>query len=96
MAEGANREALLSDITFEGDGSESRTSIVGFRVLDYQGESARIDIAARVSVPETTVVMSAVFELIWIDGDWKLNTNEENPLSITAIPDTAGYTPWGS
>lgn len=96
LAEGANREALLADLTFEGDGSDTRTSIVGFRVLDYQGESARIDIAARVSVPATTVMMSAVFELIWIDGDWKLDTNEESPLSIASIPDTAGYTPWGS
>lgn len=94
LAEGPFREALLADMTFSDSTEDARISIVGFRVLDYEEDRARIDIAMRGTVAAGTVTMSSVFDLVWTDGDWKVDTGIELPVTFSSIPDTAGYTPW--
>lgn len=97
LAEGQYREQLLDELGNPSDDTESnsRQSIVGFRVLAYDGATARIDIAVRATF-ETTVTVSGVYELVWQGGDWKLSSDVTQPLNVAAIPDLAGYVSWGA
>ncbi|MFJ2521304.1 hypothetical protein ACIOWF_20240 [Cellulosimicrobium cellulans] len=93
-APGPHREHLLSaGAAQETEGT--RASIAGFRLLSYDGESARVDLAVRASTGGDTATLSAVYDLVWIDGDWKVSTDTAQPLDIAAVPDIAGYVAWG-
>lgn len=96
LSEGTYRDALLSDVGGNTGSSGVRMQLVGFRMLSYDGETARVDLAVRGSSEATTVTASAVYELIWEDGDWKINSNIANPFDFATIPDTSGYIPWGA
>lgn len=97
VAEGPYRDQLLGELSTPAADTEtnSRQSIVGFRVLAYDGATARIDVAVRASF-ETTVTVSGVYELVWQGGDWKLSSDVREPLDVAAIPDLAGYVSWGA
>lgn len=93
-APGPHREHLLSaGAAQETEGT--RASIAGFRLLSYDGESARVDLAVRASTGGDTATLSAVYDLVWIDGDWKVSTDTAQPLDVAAVPDIAGYVAWG-
>ena len=90
----ANRDELL-DTVGTSSSPENRLSIEGFKVLNYDGASARIDLAARGTESSSAVYVSVVYDLVWQDGDWKLSPQDlSNPLRIAQIPDIAGYVPW--
>lgn len=90
----ANRDQLVND-TPMGSSTETRMNIVGFRVLAYDGEEARIDMAIRAVGGGNTVYASAVYDLVWEDGDWKLlPVDASNPLRLAQIPDPSGYIVW--
>ena len=97
-SKGANRGDLVPD---EGEsdsnsGNEgTRLRITGFRLLAYNENTARVDLAVHGSTPNGTVNLSMVYELVWEDGDWKLNTDSETPIDVAAIPDTSGYVIFG-
>ncbi|MET2012973.1 hypothetical protein ABXJ56_15625 [Microbacterium chocolatum] len=95
LSSGPYRESLLSDAENTSDSSGIRLQLVGFRVLAYDGETARIDLAVRGSTQGTTITASTVYDLIWEDGDWKINANVANPFDFATIPDTSGYIAWG-
>lgn len=63
-------------------------------MLAYEGESARVDIAFKGTSQGTAVAGSLVAELVWENGDWKLDASNPNPARITELPDLAGYTSW--
>jgi len=89
-----NRDQLVND-TAMGASAETRMNIVGFRVLAYDGETARIDIAVRAVGGGNTVYGSAVYDLVWEDGDWRLlPLDASNPLRLAQIPDASGYITW--
>ncbi len=94
-AEGLYRDELVSDVTGGGTEAKSRYLIQGFRILGYDEESARIDVAIRASGDGTSIYVSAVYELVWQDGDWKLSTDTLEPLKTAPVPDLAGYIAWG-
>lgn len=97
IAEGTHRDALLAQSEGSSSGNEGiRIKIEGFRMLTYDGETARVDIGVSGSTEGRTVNMSAVYDLIWQDGDWKLNTsNAATPVDMASVPDLVGYIPWG-
>lgn len=98
IAEGPHREAVLS----QGQGAAEemagvRVDIGGFRVLSYEGDTARVDIALRGSSQGQTVNLSMVYALEWEDGDWKLTvTDPSTPINVATIPDLTGYIAWGA
>ncbi|GAA4193470.1 hypothetical protein GCM10022219_15290 [Microbacterium oryzae] len=93
-ADAPNREELVSDVS-SGASSDTRVGIAGFRVLAYDGDTARIDMALQAVGGGDTVYGSAVYDLVWEAGDWKLlPTDASNPLRIAQIPDAAGYVAW--
>ncbi|AYD89917.1 hypothetical protein D5R93_07565 [Actinomyces lilanjuaniae] len=102
VADGPYRDQLVSDTgtdeTDAGtgeDSDETRISIVGFRLLEYEGSTARVDIAGRATVEGQTLTVSGVYELVWQGGDWKLSSEVAEPLTLAEIPDTSGYVIWG-
>lgn len=95
LADGPYRDQILGDGESSG-GSDSRMNIVGFRMLAYDGATARVDVAVRVTVETSTVFTSGVYELVWADGDWKLRADTAKPLNVARIPDLSGYVPWGA
>ena len=94
-APGPYRDALLQEPSSEGGGAEARLRIAGFRLLAYDGESARVDLALVAGTQGETVTASFVYELVWVDGDWKIDTSTPEPGNFSTIPDLAGYIPWG-
>lgn len=79
-----------------GSSSANRMNVEGFRMLTYDGDSARVDVAVRAAGSGNTVYASAVYDLVWEAGDWKLLPEDaSNPLRLAEIPDAAGYIAWG-
>ena len=95
VAEGPFRDQLLADVGSGTTGEGTRLAIVGFRVLAYDGETARIDLAVRGTSQGQTITLSGVYELVWQEGDWKISADVAQPLNMATIPDTAGYIAWG-
>ena len=91
LSEGTYREALLTAPADDG-AATARLNIVGYRLLSYEGETARVDVALRGSADGETVTASAVYDLVWEAGDWKADTSVAEPFSFAVIPDTSGYT----
>lgn len=95
LAEGPYREDLLGADAGEGDTSGTRIQIAGFKVLNYDGDAATIDIGLSGSVQGQPLLLSGVFYLVWEDGDWKLEIQDpESPIDYATIPDLSGYIPW--
>ena len=94
--ETVNRQELLADLEpSEGVPPDMRLSIEGFKILSYDGSSAKIDLAARIAASGEPIYMSTVYDLVWENGDWKLlPQNPSNPLRAAQIPDLAGYVLW--
>lgn len=92
MAKGKGRDASMKSA---GSHSSSgvRAQIEGFSVVSYSGTKATVDIAFRMSSGEQ---MSAPYFLVWEDGDWKMQVNDDGgvlaqPQQITSLD---GYVPW--
>ncbi|WP_146750806.1 hypothetical protein [Actinomyces sp. Z5] len=97
LAEGHSREELLSqdvDDNSGGTGSTqgTRTQVSGFKLLSYDGQNAKVDVAVTGSVNGQVVYLSMVYELVWEDGDWKLVVDDPvAPINVATIPSVAGY-----
>lgn len=97
LADGPYREELLTpptDGASTGDGG-TRMRIAGFRVLHYDGDTARIDMGIRATSQGQTLTASAVYELVWSAGDWKFRADLPTPVDMAPVPDLVGYVPWG-
>lgn len=95
LSEGPGRDALLNE-GGEVTGSEgTRVQITGYRVLNYDGSTAQIDLLASATSQGQSVEMSSVYYLIWEDGDWKLDSNADTPLDVGTAVDPSSYTRWG-
>jgi hypothetical protein len=95
-AAGPGRDAALKNLA--DDGARAVPSVVryqvrGFRLLDYSGTEASVDLALGV---EGGATGSFVLDLRWEDGDWKVVLTDDGGLgSLPAqVPDLAGYTLW--
>jgi hypothetical protein len=96
LAEGPNRAAVLA----QGAGTDTsaqgvRVEVAGFRLLAYDGDTARVDVAVRGATGGQTVNLSMVYTLVWEAGDWKLQVTDPNaPINVANIPDLTGYISW--
>lgn len=94
---GSARDQVLASGAGSSSETGTRVDIAGFRVLAYNDDSARIDVAVRGSSSGKTVTLSMVYELVWQNGDWKLNvTNATSPIDVATITDLTGYISWGA
>lgn len=95
LGSGRYRAELAHKIGTATGADGTRLKVVGFRVLDYSDDAARVDLALEVSAQNQTLTMSTVYELVWENGDWKISADVPRPLDTASIPDASGYTPWG-
>ncbi|MEE6289295.1 hypothetical protein V2J52_16700 [Georgenia sp. MJ173] len=95
LAEGPYREQLLGEMGGSPVTEGMRLSTVGFRLLHYDGETARVDLAVRGSAAGQAATLSGVYELVWQHGDWRISADISQPLDMATIPDAAGYISWG-
>ena len=98
LSSGPHRDTLLAEAqaTSTASGANVRLNIAGFRVLEYTGEAATVDIAVEGSADGTPVVGSFIYDLVWEAGDWKLDASSAAPFNFAAIPDLTGYIAWGA
>lgn len=95
VSEGSGRSRVLAELNEpRGDNTGVRMSIVGFKVLSYDAQAARVDLALQTSGSAQTVYASAAYELAWQGGDWKLNSDAPTPFNFATVPTVAGYIPW--
>ena len=95
VSDGSGRGQVLDQLNApRGDNTGVRMTIVGFKVLSYTADSARVDLAVQTSASAQTVYASAVYELAWQAGDWKLNSDAPAPFNFATIPAIDGYVPW--
>lgn len=97
VSEGRYRERFIEEVdapdSYEEE-SSSRLTPLGFRVLAYDGDSARVDVAMRLQTGTDTFTVSGIYALVWQDGDWKLDAEVEEPMTVTPLPDAVGYVAW--
>ncbi|WP_454778734.1 hypothetical protein [Georgenia muralis] len=93
FAEGPGRDAALSAPPTGNAGGGVRVQIAGFRVLNYAGTEASIDLALRGS---NGVLGGQVFDLVWEDRDWKMQIAPDGqlPTDLAVLPDLTGYILW--
>lgn len=94
LADGPYRDQLRTRIGSGSTGSGTRLAIVGFRMLQFSEDRARVDLAVRATSSARAIAVSGVYELVWQKGDWKISSDVSNPMDLATIPDTAGYIPW--
>lgn len=96
LAAGPIRDQVLSDPPAPAEvTSEIRSAVTAFRLLSYDGDSARVDVGVTVTGNGQTAYMSVVMPLVWQDGDWKVNYSESDLTQRPAqLPNLAGYIYW--
>lgn len=95
LGEGRYRDELAGKTGTGAGTSGTRMKIAGFKVLAYEGTTARVDLGVQVSSQNQNLTVSGVYELVWQNGDWKISADVQQPLDVSTISDLAGYTPWG-
>jgi hypothetical protein len=95
LAAGPIRDQLLNTPPTGESSAEIRNEVTAFRLLSYDGDSARVDVGVTVTGNGKTGYLSAVIPLIWEDGDWKVNYSESDLTARPAqLPNLAGYIYW--
>lgn len=93
LADGPYRDQLLHG-SYQPDDPSVRTKIIGYRLLSYDAEEAKIDLAVRLSSTEQTLLTSVLMDLVWQHGDWRFSTQTPDSVQATRLVDLAGYTSW--
>ena len=98
VADGPHRDAVLSQgAGTGGSGQGVRVEVAGFRLLAYDGQTARVDVAVRGATGGQTVNLSMVYLLVCAGGDWKLSVTDPNArINVASIPYLAVYSSWGA
>lgn len=97
LASGSIRDELLREPPSTADAAAStmRSSVSGFRLLKYDGQSANVDVAVTTTLKGKTTYMSVVMPLVWENGDWRANYSEaDKEIQPAMLPNIAGYVQW--
>ena len=77
--------------------SEADTALGGFRLVNYDGQTAQIDMAVTSFEGSETSRTSVVLNMVWAQGDWKIDaTDPELGISLDPLPDLIGYQHWSA
>ena len=94
LGQGQYRKQLLSRLGTARGSEGTRVRIAGFRILSYDGASARIDLGTTVSSQNQNLTASCAYDLVWQDGDWKISADTERPVDFATVPNLSRYIPW--
>lgn len=98
VTEGPGRDTVLAELDETGVPTQDygiRTEILGFNLMGYGPDHARVDLALKGS---NGVFLSYTTDLKWEDGDWKVELTPEGQQIIppAQLPDASGYIPWSA
>lgn len=78
-----------------GQGSV-RLRILGYKLLEYTGDTAYLDIAAELTTSEGDAgYIANTVHLVWQNGDWRIDIEQPEPMTTQVINNIRGYTTWG-
>ncbi len=98
VADGPFRDTILAGIDESGTTYGGiRIRIAGYRLMSYDQQSARVDIALKSVVDGRDIMLSMIYDLIWREGDWRLSSsNSATPINSALITDLNSYVIWGA
>lgn len=77
--------------------SEADTSLGGFRLVHYDGDTAQIDMAVTSFDGSETSRTSIVLDMVWTKGDWYIDASDEGfPITLSPLSDLIGYQHWSA
>ncbi|PPG43737.1 hypothetical protein [Pseudoclavibacter sp. RFBA6] len=82
-------------LTATPDDGAMRMSVSGYKLLSYDGVTARVDVGMTGVGMGQTVYLSSIVPLEWADGDWKLAYERQDAQTPALLPNLAGYVMWG-
>lgn len=99
VAEGPHRDYLLAPpetpSPYSGAPLDSiDAKVVGFRLLAYDGSTAKVDVALEATYGAKTIYQSSIHDLVWQNGDWRLSSETESPVVSGTIANLSGYILW--
>lgn len=99
VADGPYREHLMSSTATARPSDEVsiddvQMEILGFKLLSYDGATAKVDILVEATYGTTTFYHSSIHNLVWQEGDWKLSTETDAPIDGKNISNPSGYVMW--
>jgi hypothetical protein len=94
-AKGPGRKAAIASARDSSGAGSVRAEVVGYRILNYDGTAAKIDLALRA---ETGQYSSFVYDLVWEDGDWRIVLTNEGtaPTQPSQITNLDRYVQWSA
>lgn len=97
LVDGSLKDELLANHTQLSKNSGSgRATISAFRLLSYDGNTAKVDVATTVSIYGRNTYISYVYPLVWVDGDWKVDFPDSfiEGEGVAILQELSGYVPW--
>lgn len=77
--------------------ADADSALGGFRLVNYDGDTAQIDMAVTSFDGSETSRTSVLLDMVWADGDWKIDaTGDELGIELEPIPDLIGYQNWSA
>lgn len=98
IAEGPGYETAVSLTTGSDSSASIDLQVTGFKVLDYSGDQALVDIAVQATGNGITTYTSFRTPLIWQNGDWRQvpAANGQPQYPPVQLPNTADYVAWSA
>ena len=89
-------ELLAKHTQLSNTSGTSRIRISAFRLLSYDGNTAKVEVISTVSKNGSESHVSIVFPMVWVDGDWKADFPESflQGQSMAVIKNLYGYVQW--
>lgn len=89
-------ELLAKHTQLSNTSGTSRIRISAFRLLSYDGNTAKVEVISTVSKNGSESHVSIVFPMVWVDGDWKAAFPESflQGQSMAVIKNLYGYVQW--
>ena len=88
------KEKLQSETLKNDSDSGVRAELYGFRILESQETTAIVDLGYQASADGRSINLSIVYNLVWDDGDWKLQSEDTVPVTSATLSSFVNYTPW--
>lgn len=77
--------------------SGADSALGGFRLVDYDGETAQIDMAVTSFDGDETARTSVLLNMVWVEGDWHIDASgDELGITLEPLSDLIGYQNWAA
>lgn len=98
IAQGPGYDAAVSMTTESQSSPSIDLQVTGFKLLDYTGDEALVDVAVEATGNGITTYNSFRTPLTWQDGDWRQvpTADGQQQYPPVQLPNTADYIAWSA